>query len=67
MATKVKKEKLMKIETPYPEKGDKKNDLPDINFIGDELVKLSNRLNEIELSFHDMDVKLKQIAGRMGL
>ena len=67
MATKVKKKKSIKIETPYPKEENKKNDLPDINFIGDELVKLSNRLNEIELSFHDMDVKLKQIAGRMGL
>ena len=39
----------------------------DVNFIGEELVKLSNRLNEIELSVSDISIQLKQVRSRMGL
>ena len=53
----------MEIKTPYP-KGVKKSD---VYFIGGELAKLSERLNEIELSVSDIAVKLKVVTGRMGL
>ena len=53
----------MKVETPYPE-GVKKSD---VDFIGKELAKLSERLNEVELSVSDIAVKLKVVTGRMGL
>ena len=53
----------MKVETPYPE-GVKKSD---VDFIGKELAKLSERLNEVELSVSDLTVKLKVVTGRMGL
>ena len=55
--------KSLKVDTPYPKKDEKK----DVDFIGNELVKLTNRLNELELSVHDMSAKLKQVTGRMGL
>ena len=59
----VKKKEPLEVKTPYPE--EKKTS--DVDFIGEELVKLSNRINELELSLNDIDIKLKQISGRMGL
>ena len=53
----------MKIETPYP-KGVKKSD---VDFIGGELAKISERVNEVELSVSDLTNKLKVVMGRMGL
>ena len=53
----------IKVKTPYPEEHKK----ADVDFIGEELVKLSNRLNEIELSVNDMSTQLKQVRSRMGL
>ena len=29
--------------------------------------KLENRLNELELNFEELNTKLKQVAGRLGL
>ena len=45
-------------------KESKKND---VEYIGNELVKLSNRINEIELSMNDLISKVKVVTGRMGL
>jgi hypothetical protein len=53
----------IEVSTPYP-KTTKKSD---VDFIGDELVKLTNRVNELELSLNDMNIKLKTVTGRMGL
>tara|TARA_R110002020_G_scaffold114778_8_gene264106 strand:- start:20863 stop:21120 length:258 start_codon:yes stop_codon:yes gene_type:complete len=53
----------IKVKTPYPEEHKK----ADVDFIGEELVKLSNRLNEIELSVSDISIQLKQVRSRMGL
>ena len=53
----------MKVETPYP-KGVKKSD---VDFIGGELAKISERVNEVELSISDLTNKLKVVMGRMGL
>ena len=53
----------MEVKTPYP-KNHKKSD---VDFIGDELVKLSDRLNEAELSISDLTNKIKRVMGRMGL
>ena len=57
------KKKPLQVETPYP----KEHKKADVDFIGEELVKLSNRLNEIELSINDMSIQLKQVRSRMGL
>ena len=53
----------MEVKTPYP-KGVKKSD---IDFIGSELAKISERVNEVELSVSDLTNKLKVVMGRMGL
>ena len=53
----------MEVKTPYP-KDVKKSD---VDFIGDELVKLTNRVNELELSLEEMRLKVKIVSGRMGL
>ena len=53
----------MKVDTPYP-KETKKND---VDFIGNELVKLTNRVNELELSLESMRAKITTVSGRMGL
>ena len=63
MATKTKSKKSMKVETPYP----KEHKKDDVNFIGNELVKLTDRVNELELSFNDLNMRLDRVAGRMGL
>ena len=53
----------MKVKTPYP-KDHKKSD---VDFIGNELVKLTNRVNELELSLESMRSDVKRVTGRMGL
>ena len=53
----------IEVKTPYPE-GVKKSE---VDFIGGELAKLSERLNEVELSVSDLTTKLKVVTGRMGL
>ena len=45
----------------------KKESKKDVEYIGNELVKLSNRINEIELSMNDLISKVKVVTGRMGL
>ena len=54
----------MKIETPPPSKNPTQKD---VNFVGNELVKLTNRVNELELSIEEMRLKVKVVSGRMGL
>ena len=63
MATKTKSKKSMKVETPYP----KEHKKDDVNFIGNELVNLTDRVNELELSIEEMRLKVKVVSGRMGL
>ena len=53
----------MEIKTPYPEVVKKS----DVDFIGGELAKISERVNEVELSVSDLSNKLKVVMGRMGL
>ena len=53
----------IKVDTPYPKEVKKS----EVDFIGGELAKLSERLNEVELSVSDLTTKLKVVTGRMGL
>ena len=57
----------LEIPTPYPKKEKEKKSKSDVDFIGGELAKLSERLNELELSFNDLSLRLDRVAGRMGL
>ena len=62
---KKKQDASLEIETPYPK--EEKKSKSDVDFIGGELAKLSERLNELELSFNDLSLRLDRVAGRMGL
>ena len=53
----------LEVKTPYPKKIKKS----DTDFIGDELVKLTNRVNELELSLESMRLQVNKVTGRMGL
>ena len=55
------------IDTPYPEEENKKQKKSDIDFVGDELVKLTNRVNELELTIESMRLQVNKVTGRMGL
>ena len=53
----------IEVKTPYPKEVKKS----DVDFIGNELVNLTNRVNELELSLEEMRLKVKVMSGRMGL
>ena len=40
---------------------------PDIDYLGNKLADLSERVNEVELSISDLANKIKRIMDRMGL
>ena len=40
---------------------------PDVNYLGNKLADLSERVNEVELSISDLAGKIKRVMGRMGL
>ena len=55
----------LEIETPYPK--EEKVKKSDKDYWGEKMVKLQDRVNELELTVSDMHTKLKQVAGRMGM
>ena len=70
----------LEVKTPYPKEGNNKEyrnlgKLPplkkvvpdEIDYLGNKLADLSERVNELELSLNDIHIKLKQVSGRMGL
>ena len=40
---------------------------PDVNYLGNKLADLSERVNEVELSIADLANKIKRVMGRMDL
>ena len=40
---------------------------PDIDYLGNKLADLSERVNEVELSIADLANKINRVMGRMGL
>jgi len=62
----------MEVKTPYPKEIKKSTEtstgLPrDIQFLGEALVKETNRINELELCVESLRSDLKRVMGRMGL
>ena len=57
----------LEIKTPYPEGEKKEQKKSDTDYWGEKMVKLQDRVNELELSLSDINIKLKQVTGRMGL
>ena len=56
----------LEVKTPYP-KEEKVKQKSDKDYWGEKMVKLQDRVNELELTVSDMHTKLKQVAGRMGM
>jgi len=40
---------------------------PDVNYLGNKLADLSERVNEVELSIADLSNKINRVMDRMGL
>ena len=65
----------LKIETPYPTKEKnteykKSGKLPSLkseDYWGEKMVKLQDRINELELTVNDIHLKLNKVANRLGL
>ena len=56
----------LKVETPYPK--DHKEVKPDeLDYLGNKLADLSERINEVELSISDLTGKIARVMNRMGL
>tara|TARA_Y100000310_G_scaffold213136_1_gene214046 strand:- start:430 stop:591 length:162 start_codon:yes stop_codon:yes gene_type:complete len=53
----------MKINTPYPKKV--KSD--EVDYLGNKLADLNERVNELELSIEAMRLDVKRVLVRMGL
>ena len=68
MATKTKKpvKKSIKVETPYP-KDHKKTESNNVDYLGNKLADLGERVNEVELSIESLRQDIKRVMGRMGL
>ena len=60
-----KKTDTIVVENPVPKKKTSTKDV--VNFVGNELVNLSNRLNEVELSMESLRQNIERVMGRMGL
>ena len=66
----------LEVKTPYP-KGEKNKEynnskkLPplksDTDYWGEKMVKLQDRINELELTVNDIHLKLTKVADRMGM
>jgi|TARA_R100001530_G_scaffold38794_2_gene29987 hypothetical protein len=65
------KTKTIVVENPTPKKKkstETSTGLPrDIQFLGEALVKETNRINELELSMESLRQDIKRVMGRMGL
>ena len=64
MVEKTKSEQIV-VENVKPKQ--KQSTKDDIKFVGNELVRLSDRINEIELSMESLRQDINRVMGRMGL
>ena len=53
----------IEVKTPYPKKAKK----DEVDYLGNKLADLSERVNEVELSIADISNKINRVMGRMGL
>ena len=57
----------LEIKTPYPEEEKKTKQKSDSDYWGEKMVKLQDRINELELTVNSMHTKLNVVAGRLGI
>ena len=55
----------MEVKTPYPKGAEIINN--DLEYLGNKLADLADRVNEVELSISDLSSKILRVMGRMGL
>ena len=68
----IKKEKYSGRKGPMPGMEIKMSPLPkevrpDVDYLGNKLADLSERVNEVELSISELTNKINRVMGRMGL
>ena len=56
----------IEVKTPYPNT-DKEVKPDELDYLGNKLADLSERVNEVELSISDLANKITRVMGRMGL
>ena len=56
----------IEVKTPYP-KEVKVSMGEDLEYLGNKLADLGQRVNEVELSISDLNNKITRVMGRMGL
>ena len=56
----------IEVKTPYPEEV-KVSMGEDLEYLGNKLADLSQRVNEVELSISDLTGKITRVMNRMGL
>ena len=57
----------LEVKTPYPKKEKVKQQKSDTDYWGEKMVKLQDRINELELTVNDIHLKLTKVANRMGM
>ena len=57
----------MEVKTPLPKKETSTGLARDTQFLGEALVKETNRINELELCIESIRLDLKRVMNRMGL
>ena len=57
----------LEVKTPYPEGEQKIKQKSDTDYWGEKMVKLQDRINELELTVNSMHTKLNVVAGRLGI
>ena len=53
----------IEVKTPYPKKAKK----DEVDYLGNKLADLGERVNEVELSIESLRQDIKKVMGRMGL
>ncbi len=62
-----KKETIAVEELDTTELSSPPKDINDSDYWGEKMVKLQDRVNELELSLNDINNKLSKVAGRLGI
>ena len=57
----------LEIKTPYPKEVKAKQQKSDDDYWGEKMVKLQDRINELELTVNDIHLKLVKVSGRLGM
>ena len=57
----------LEIKTPYPKEVKAKQQKSDTDYWGEKMVKLQDRINELELTVNSIHLRLGKVANRLGM